>query len=51
MVRPGGGASVTVTVPLVGPVPTFVTLRVKVISCPTIDDAPALRLRKRKVGS
>ena len=31
--------------------PTFVTLSVKVISCPLIDDAPALRFRERKVGS
>ena len=34
MVRPGGGASVTVTVPVVGALPTFVTLMVNVIGCP-----------------
>ena len=50
MVRPGGGASVTVTVPLVGPVPTFVTLRVKVITLPPYHVAPGVRFRKRDVG-
>ena len=33
-VRPAGGVSVTVTVPLVGEPPTFVTLTVKVTGCP-----------------
>ncbi len=36
MVRPRGGTSVMVTVPLVGELPTFVTLRVKVIGCPAM---------------
>jgi hypothetical protein len=33
-VRPDGGVSVTVTVPLVGELPTFVVVRVKVTGCP-----------------
>jgi hypothetical protein len=40
-VRFGGGASVTVTGPLVGAPPTFITLRLNVIVCPGAT-APAL---------
>ena len=40
MVRPRGGASVTVTLPLVGELPTFVTLSVKVINCPLMTTPP-----------
>ena len=39
-VRPGGGASVTVTVPLVGALPTFVTVRVKLVGCPAMTTPP-----------
>ena len=50
IVRPGGGVSVTVTWPLDGELPTFVTLTVNVIGLPRDDGAPALRLRNREVG-
>ena len=51
-VRPAGGFSVTVTVPLVGEAPTFVTLTVKVTGCPgTMMPASCARLRHREVAS
>ena len=39
-VRPGGGSSVTVTAPLDGEVPMFVTLSVNVIGCPGVTTPP-----------
>jgi hypothetical protein len=39
-VRPGGGSSVTVTVPLDGEVPMFVTLSVNVMGCPGMTTPP-----------
>ena len=51
-VRPAGGVSVTVTVPLVGEPPTFVTLRVKRDRLPRPEDAGlCARLRQREVAS